>query len=151
SVFRHPGDRPRGDPGGRAQRLSDHQGRHDLRRGRHHGRQPGGGSSVQGDRPAGAAQMKETGVWMLAWRRFKRVRLGVASLVVVVVYAVMMLASAAGLIVRDWGEEAAVNFAPPTFLGPEPESPQLAKMAQGAQPGSDYGIADPLGPDLADI
>jgi peptide/nickel transport system permease protein len=96
--------------------------------------------------------MKETGVWMLAWRRFKRDRLGVASLVVVVIYAAVMLAAAAGLIVRDWGDEAGVSFAPPTLLGPETESPQLARMAEaGAQPTADYGIPDPLAPDLAEI
>ena len=95
--------------------------------------------------------MKETSVWMLAWRRFKRDRLGVASLVVVVIYAAVMLASATGLIVRDWGDEAAVNFAPPTFLGPEEESPQLVGLAQDGKPASDYGIPDPLGPDLAEI
>ena len=95
--------------------------------------------------------MNETGVWMLAWRRFKRDRLGVASLVVVVIYAAVMLAAAAGLIVRDWGDEAGVSFAPPTFLGPEAESPQLARMAEGTQLTSDYGIADPLAQDLAEI
>jgi peptide/nickel transport system permease protein len=95
--------------------------------------------------------MKETGVWTLAWRRFKRDRLGVVSLIVVAVYAVVMLAAAAGLIVRDWGDEAGVSFAPPTFLGPEEDSQQLAKTAEGAQPVNDYGIADPLGPDLASI
>ena len=95
--------------------------------------------------------MKETGVWTLAWRRFKRDRLGVFSLIVVVLYAVMMLAAATGLIVRDWGDEAGVSFAPPTILGPEEASPQLAKAAEGAQPVNDYGIPDPLSPDLAEI
>lgn len=95
--------------------------------------------------------MKETGVWTLAWRRFKRDRLGVASLIVVVIYAAVMLAAASGLIVRNWGDEAGVSFAPPTFLGPEEESPQLASMADGGQPVNDYGVADPLAPDLADI
>jgi len=95
--------------------------------------------------------MKETGVWTLAWRRFKRDRLGVVSFLVVIVYAVVMLAAASGLIVRDWGDEAGVSFAPPSFLGPEEESPQLAQIAEGAQPMSDYGIQDPLSPDLAEI
>jgi len=95
--------------------------------------------------------MKETGVWMLAWRRFQRDRLGVASLVVVLIFAAVMLASASGLVVRDWGDEAGVSFAPPTFLGPEAESPQMAKMAEGGEPVSDYGIPDPLAPDLAEI
>src|SRR3954471_14871463 len=95
--------------------------------------------------------MRETGVWTLAWRRFKRDRLGVASLVIVAIYVVVMLAAAAGLIVRDWGDEAGVSFAPPTFVGPDSASPQMAEMAEGAQPVSDYGIPDPLAPDLAEI
>jgi len=95
--------------------------------------------------------MKETGVWMLAWRRFKRDRLGVFSLFVVALYVVVTLAATSGLIVRDWGDEAGVSFAPPTFLGPEEESPRLAGAKEGAQPIKDYGIADPLAPDLAEI
>jgi hypothetical protein len=95
--------------------------------------------------------MKEAGVWLLAWRRFRRDRLGVASLVVVLIFAAMMVAAAGGLIVGDWGEEAGVSFAPPTFLGPETASPQLARAAQDARPVEDYGIADPLAADLADI
>ena len=95
--------------------------------------------------------MKEAGVWVLAWRRFRRDRLGVASLVVVLIFAAMMVAAASGLIVGDWGEEAGVSFAPPTFLGPEAESSQLVRAAQDAGPRDDYGIPDPLAADLADI
>ena len=96
--------------------------------------------------------MKQAGVWALAWRRFRRDRLGFASLVIVLLYAVVTLAAAAGWLARDWNTEAGVSFAPPTFLGPEAaDSPQLAKAAQGAQPVADYGIPDPLAADLADI
>jgi peptide/nickel transport system permease protein len=95
--------------------------------------------------------MRERGVWALAWRRFRRDRLGSASLVVVLIYVAIMLAVAAGVLVRDWSDEAGVSYAPPTFLGPEAESPQLAKAAEGAQPAADYGIPDPLAGDLAEI
>ena len=95
--------------------------------------------------------MRERGVWALAWRRFRRDRLGSASLVVVLIYIAVMVAVASGLLVRDWSDEAGVSYAPPTFLGPEADSPQLAKAAEGAQPADDYGIADPLAPDLAEI
>src|SRR2546430_6110100 len=41
-------------------------------------------SALQGDRPARAAQVNTSpGVWLLAWRRFERDRLGLACLVVV--------------------------------------------------------------------
>ena len=82
--------------------------------------------------------MKESSVWALAWRRFRRDRLGSASLVVVLIYIAVMVAVASGLLVRDWSDEAGVSYAPPTFLGPEADSPQLAKAAEGAQPAADF-------------
>ena len=96
--------------------------------------------------------MKQAGVWALAWQRFRRDRLGFFSLIVVLLYAAAMVAAAAGWLAGDWNIEAGVSFAPPTFLGPEEaDSPQLAKAADGAQPVADYGIADPLAADLAEI
>jgi peptide/nickel transport system permease protein len=95
--------------------------------------------------------MKEQGVWALAWRRFRRDRLGVACLVVVALYLAVMLAAAAGWIARDWSDEAGVSYAPPGFLGPE--APESVAATLGGPRGEieDYGIADPLGPDLAEI
>ncbi len=94
------------------------------------------------------------GVWLLAWRRFGRDRLGLACLVVVLVYAAVMAASAAGWIVRDWSEEVAVTYAPPAFLGPEaPRGAGSTAAAETAPRGAleDYGIPDPLADDLAEI
>ena len=96
--------------------------------------------------------MKQAGVWALAWQRFRRDRLGFFSLIVVLLYAAAMVAAAAGWLAADWNVEAGVSFAPPAFVGPEKaDSPQLAKAAEGAQPVADYGIADPLAGDLAEI
>jgi ABC-type dipeptide/oligopeptide/nickel transport system permease subunit len=96
--------------------------------------------------------MREQGVWALAWKRFRRDRLGFVSLIVVLLYVAITAGAAAGWLGRDWNVEAGVSFAPPTFLGPEPvESPQLVKAAEGSQPAADYGIADPLGPDFTEI
>ncbi|HXL76258.1 MAG TPA: ABC transporter permease, partial [Burkholderiales bacterium] len=93
------------------------------------------------------------GVWLLAWRRFERDRLGLACLVVVLIYGAVMAAAAAGWIVRDWPEEVAVTYAPPTFLGPEAPRAAPAAAAETAPQGAreDYGIADPLADDLAEI
>src|SRR2546430_2050470 len=94
------------------------------------------------------------GVWLLAWRRFGRDRWGLACLVVVLIYGVVMAATAAGWIVRDWSEEVAVTYAPPTFLGPEaPRGASSAAAAETAPQGAreDYGIPDPLADDLAEI
>jgi len=95
--------------------------------------------------------MKESSVWALAWKRFRRDRLGLGSLVVVVAYVALMLAVAIGWAARDWDREAGVSFAPPTFIGAEAAQAQSVKTLEAAQPVSDYGIADPLGPDLAEI
>src|SRR3989440_1260659 len=65
-----------------------------------------------------------------------------------------MVACAAGWIVRDWSEEVAVTYAPPTFLGPEaPRGASSAAAAETAPRGAleDYGIPDPLADDLAEI
>jgi peptide/nickel transport system permease protein len=96
--------------------------------------------------------MKHPGVWTLAWRRLRGDRLGFGSLVVVLAYVAVMLAAAAGLVAGDWQREAGVSFAPPSFLGPDAsDAPRLAQAAERGSAGEDYGIADPLAPDLAAI
>src|SRR3954453_16687537 len=96
--------------------------------------------------------MRQAGVWALAWKRFRRDRLGFFSLIVVLVYAAVVLAAAAGWLARDWDSEAGVSFAPPTFLGPEEaDNPQLAKADERGQAGADYGIPGPVATDLAEI
>jgi len=95
--------------------------------------------------------MRESSVWALAWRRFRRDRLGFFSLIVVLAYVALVLAVAAGWLARDWQQETGVSFAPPTFLGAEAGASESIKILEAAQPASDYGIPDPLGPDLAEI
>jgi peptide/nickel transport system permease protein len=93
--------------------------------------------------------MKEQGVWALAWKRFRRDRLGFSSLVVVLAYVALIVAVAAGL-ASDWQDEAGVSFAPPSFLGPQADTPQAARSAARGEV-QDYGIPDPLAADLAEI
>jgi peptide/nickel transport system permease protein len=88
-------------------------------------------------------------LWALAWQRFVRDRVGVASATIVLLFLLMMAASATGLIVRDWGQEVAVSYAPPVFLK-EQRAAQVEQTAV-ARPREDYGIADPLAAELADI
>ena len=88
-------------------------------------------------------------LWALAWQRFVRDRVGLASAAVVLVFLLMMAASAAGLVVRDWGEEVGVSYAPPGFL--KRERAEQAEQVAAARPREDYGIADPLAAELADI
>ena len=49
------------------------------------------------------------GLWALAWRRLRRDRVGMVSLVFVCAYLVLVVAAAAGLIAADWSREAGVN------------------------------------------
>lgn len=101
-------------------------------------------SAVLGTPATGAASRRE-GVWAAAWRRFRGDRVGVASLGVVAAFALLMLATALGLVAADWQRERGVPNAPPTFLGP------AAKVAADAipvpsGPNVDLSDVDPLAP-----
>jgi peptide/nickel transport system permease protein len=117
------------------------------------------------------------GLWKLAWRRLRTDRMAMAAMAIVAAYLAMLVLSSAGLLAADWGDEVGVNYAPPTFVGPEggtqsgaaaqaeappPENPLdplkdiLRELrAQGVQsppPVLDmYGIEDPLAKDMAEI
>jgi len=113
------------------------------------------------------------GLWTLAWRRLRADRVAMASLAVVALFLAMLVLSSCGLIVADWEDEVALNYAPPSFApgaaGLAPPSAALAqaglpenqfdpladdiraiRAAQGKGGAPDmYGVADPLAADLA--
>jgi peptide/nickel transport system permease protein len=119
------------------------------------------------------------GLWTLAWRRLRADHVAMGAMTVVLLYLLLLLLSASGLVASDWSREVGVNYAPPTFAGPQtaderivgsavsnaelpPENPldplkdiirQLRQ--QNAQPGAqvvnDYGIPDPIGKEMAEI
>jgi peptide/nickel transport system permease protein len=89
-------------------------------------------------------------LWRLAWQRFRRDRVGMASLFVVVAFVLVACASAAGWIAADWGEEVGVSYAPPHFLGSSVEQ-DPAEQGAVARAQEDYGIPDPLAAELAEI
>jgi peptide/nickel transport system permease protein len=102
-----------------------------------------------------AARAESPGLWILAWRRFQRDRLGVLSLLVVLLFLGFALASASGLIASDWGREVGVSYAPPSFVGPDESVLQAAATPaaetaaiESREPSS---IVDPLEEDLAQI
>src|SRR5439155_4245689 len=83
--------------------------------------------AVPGGRSTRAAQMTQAvalaigvqraespGLWTLAWRRFCRDRVGLASFLIVVFFFGLMAASGLHLIAADWSKELGVNYAPPT-------------------------------------
>jgi peptide/nickel transport system permease protein len=98
------------------------------------------------------------GLWALAWRRLRSDRVAMVSLAIVVAFLVMIVLSATGLIAKDWAREEGVNYAPPTFVGPDAAAPAGAVPGApaAAAPGatdneSDLQIVDPLADALAAI
>ncbi len=89
--------------------------------------------------------------WALAWRRFRRDRVGVLSLAVVLAYVALAAATAAGWVARDWSEEIGVSYAPPRFLGSAGHEQAGAAAEARVAPREDYGIVDPLAEELAEI
>lgn len=87
-------------------------------------------------------------LWLLGGRRLLRDRVGVVSGAIVLVFVLLAVASAAGLVARDWSQETGVSYAPPGFLGSRMEE---IRQTESAQPVNDYGIPDPLGAELAEI
>jgi len=85
------------------------------------------------------------GLWTLAWRRLRADRVAMAALAVVGLFLLSVLLSAGGLVAAGWEDEVAVNYAPPTFLGPDPA---LAALAQPVQPAPPNAF-DPLAADIA--
>ncbi|HEX3632522.1 MAG TPA: ABC transporter permease [Casimicrobiaceae bacterium] len=99
------------------------------------------------------------GLWALAWRRLRSDRVAMVSLAIVAAFLVMIVLSATGLIAKDWAREEGVNYAPPTFVGPDAAAPPasavpgatVAGETGAAENESDLQIVDPLADALAAI
>ncbi len=92
---------------------------------------------------------RSRGVWTHAWKRLRNDRVGMVSLAVVALFVLMVLGTAAGLLVRGWDREVAVPYAPPSFADAEKAS-DLAIDAEGKTLLSIEDI-DPLQPKKAEI
>jgi len=87
------------------------------------------------------------GLWTLAWRRLRADRVAMAALAVVCLFLLSVVLAATGLVAADWEDEVAVNYAPPTFVGPDPA---LAALAQPQRP-VPLNTFDPLAGDLVQL
>ena len=97
----------------------------------------------------GVQRAESPGLWILAWRRFCRDRVGLASFLIVVFFFGLMVASGLHLIAADWSKEVGVNYAPPTFIGPEiREGGSGAPVAPDSSRGESAGKADPAAGDI---
>ena len=85
------------------------------------------------------------GVWSAAAQRFRADRVGVASLAVVVLYLLLVLAASLGLVAAHWQDERGVPDAPPTFMGPAPAEDAQA-LSGPSGPSADISAVDPLAP-----
>ena len=85
------------------------------------------------------------GVWSAAATRFRTDRVGMVSLVIVVLFLLVVLAAGAGLVAKDWQVERGVPDAPPTFMGPAAQTESVA-IAAPSGPNVDISAIDPLSP-----
>jgi ABC-type dipeptide/oligopeptide/nickel transport system permease subunit len=85
------------------------------------------------------------GLWTLAWRRLRADRVAMLSLAVVGLFLLSVLLSSVGLVAAGWEDEVAVNYAPPTFMGPDPALTALSQPPVPAPPNA----FDPLAADIA--
>jgi oligopeptide transport system permease protein len=90
-----------------------------------------------------------SGLWSIAMKRLARDKVGVISGGVVAVFLLLILASALGLVARDWSTEVGVSYANPSFLAGrenlEADAVRAAKKAVAAPP-VDLSDVDPLAP-----
>ena len=91
------------------------------------------------------------GLWRLAWRRFGRDRVGYYSFAIVLLFVVVSVASALGVVADDWGAETGVSYAPPAFLGPDRSALPQVSGGDAADASAIIAIEDPLRDDLAEI
>ena len=100
----------------------------------------------------GVERAESPGLWILAWRRFCRDRVGLVSFLIVVFFFGVMAASGLHLIAADWSKEVGVNYAPPTFIGPEvADGGPSAPGSHGVERTGEANPFDPLAGVLAEI
>jgi peptide/nickel transport system permease protein len=98
------------------------------------------------------------GLWTLAWRRLRADRVAMVSLAIVVAFIVLMVLSATGLVAKDWSREVGVNYAPPTFVGPDASAapadgagPAIAPSGPTAASDFQSSVVDPIGDVIAEL
>ena len=92
---------------------------------------------------------RSKGVWAAAAARFSTDRVGQTSLVIVVLFLLLVLASSVGLVAKDWQIERGVPDAPPTFMGAAAKTEGVVAAAPSG-PNVDISAVDPLAPRYAE-
>ncbi|MEJ7667831.1 MAG: ABC transporter permease [Casimicrobiaceae bacterium] len=98
------------------------------------------------------------GLWTLAWRRLQSDHVAMVSLVIVAAFLLMVALSGVGLLANDWAKEVGVNYAPPSFIGPDASvapsgAAPPATAPTGPTPGSAFNsiVVDPIGDVIAQL
>ena len=93
------------------------------------------------------------GLWTLAWRRLLNDRVGLISMIIVLLFIVQMILSGTGMIAKDWSREVGVNYAPPTFVGAAagPSPSTTSTVTATTETPTELSVADPIGEELAEI
>ena len=100
------------------------------------------------------------GLWTLAWRRLRSDSVAMVSLAIVAAFVVTMLLSGFGIVAKDWAREVGVNYAPPTFMGPDaattPDTTAPAPVTPAETPttapeAGESKFVDPLGDVMKEI
>lgn len=98
-----------------------------------------------------------SGLWRLAMHRLKADRIAMASLFIVLSFFLMLVLSMTGLIAKDWNNEVAVSYAPPTFIDIDQKVIdrstviEQSTINQSSKQIDYYGIQDPLAEDMRAI
>jgi len=101
--------------------------------------------------PLASVPARGRGVWAAAWARLRHDRVGMASLVVVAVFIVIIVLTSLHLVASGWQDERAVPSAPPTFVGPAPPPAAGTGVIPSPQgPPVDISDVDPLAPRYAE-
>ena len=91
---------------------------------------------------AAAVPARSPGLWSLAWKRLLGDRVAIVSMVVVILFLLLSLASFVGLVAKDWNREVAINYAPPTlFKDSHKPAADLKAGAKDGGPAVDSGVA----------
>ena len=103
--------------------------------------------------PAGAGNAlpwaRSEGVWATGWRRFRRDRVGMVSMAVVLAYLALVVAAALGFVAANWQREVGVPDAPPHFVGARPAAERAVQQGPSG-PVADLSAIDPLAPRYAE-
>ncbi|HYD78762.1 MAG TPA: ABC transporter permease [Paucimonas sp.] len=83
------------------------------------------------------------GLWALAWRRLRGDRLAMGAMAIVILWLVVIALSFTGIVAKDWDAEVGVNYAPPTFVGPQSAADKIMGGTEDNAPPPENPL-DPL-------